>query len=110
MKYTDLDYRIASNFQESDESIEDGLKRVKSTPEPREQKFKIGTRVKIADDLGNRMSSRFPSGCNATVVYTYAHIFDDDAVEDYCLDVDGHGEIRWYLEHQLTEIVGDNNE
>ena len=37
-----------------------GLERVKTTPEPKGQKFPIGTRVMIDDDLGPTMS-HFPT-------------------------------------------------
>lgn len=79
------------------------LNRVKKTPEPKGQKFPIGTRVRIADDLGSSMS-HFPKGVAATVMYTYGHAYDDDDVKNYCLDIDGIGKTSWYYEHQLTAI------
>ena len=80
-----------------------GLDRVKKTKIPEGQKYAPGTRVRIADDLGSCMS-HFPSGVNATVKYTYAHAYGGKDVTHYCLKVDGHGEISWYYEHQLTKI------
>ena len=74
-----------------------------TTPEPAGQKFPIGTRVRIADDLGRSMK-HFPSGCNATVEYTDAHAFGGD-VKSYALIVDGIGSEAWYDESQLTEIT-----
>ena len=80
-----------------------GLDRVKNTPVPEGQKYAPGTRVRIADDLGSSMQF-FPKGRNATVKYTYAHAYGKEDVESYCLDIDGHGEVSWYKEHQLTPI------
>lgn len=89
--------------------------KVRNDPEPKSQKFSIGTRVRIDDDLGDFMQY-FPKGKNATVLYTYAHAFMDISVSDnlkaytglesdsYALDVDGVGFISWYRENQLTAI------
>lgn len=79
------------------------MTRVKNTPEPAGQKFPIGTKVKIAKDLGPRMP-HFPSGIQGTVNYVYAHAFGGDNVTSYCLNVEGAGNIAWYEEHQLTEV------
>jgi len=81
-----------------------GMRRVTETPEPPGQKFPCGSRVRIKDDLGSRMS-HFPSGKLATVVHVYAHAFGGSNVESYCLDIDGHGQVAWYHEHQL-ELEG----
>ena len=83
-----------------------GLRNVESDPEPRGQKFPIGSRVYIQQDLGPCMS-HFTSGCSATVKYTYAHAYGGEDILSYCLDVDGHGEISWYKEHQLTLLEGE---
>lgn len=80
-----------------------GQHRVRTTKVPKGQKFPIGARVKIAKNLGSSMR-HFPSGVGATVRYTYAHAYGGDDVKSYCLDVDGHGEISWYHEHQLTLV------
>jgi len=72
-------------------------------PEPRGQKFPVGSRVRIADDLGSSMS-HFQSGVNATVCYTYAHAYGGDDVKSYCLDIDDYGKVSWYEEWQLTAI------
>ena len=80
------------------------LKRMESKPEPEGQKFPIGTRVRIADDLGPTMS-HFPSGVNATVQYVYAHAYGGSDVRSYCLNIDGRGSSAWYYERQLTEIT-----
>lgn len=82
---------------------EQGLLRVKNTPEPKGQKFLIGTRVKISDYLGKSMS-HFPSGKLATVLYTYAHAYWGNDVKSYCLDVDGIGSVAWYDESQIESI------
>lgn len=83
-----------------------GLELVKTTPPPKGQKYPPGTRVRIADDLGSSMA-HFESGKNATVRYTYAHAYGGDDVDSYCLDIDGHGEVSWYHEHQLTPIAAN---
>jgi len=80
-----------------------GIENVKNKPVPKGQKFQPGTRVKIIDDLGTSMS-HFPSGKEATVKYTYAHAYGGDNVKNYCLDIDGVGEVSWYYEHQLQTI------
>ncbi len=80
-----------------------GLKNVEETPEPSGQKFPNGSRVRIADDLGQSMS-HFESGKDATICYTYAHAYGGDNCKIYCLDIDGVGEVSWYNESQLTAI------
>lgn len=92
-----------SKLSDAQEYNKQAMKRVRTTPEPKGQKFPCGCRVRIADDLGPSMS-HFVSGRNATVKYTYAHAYGGDDVQSYCLDVDGEGEISWYEEHQLTRI------
>lgn len=84
-----------------------GLERVKTTPPPKGQKYPPGTRVRIAYDLGSTMS-HFESGKNATVRYTCAHAYGGDGVRSYCLDIDGHGEVSWYYESQLTPIAANS--
>jgi hypothetical protein len=79
---------------------------VASTPEPGGQKFPNGSRVRIADDLGDAMG-HFQSGVNATIGYTYAHAYGGTDVKSYCLYIDDGGEAAWYYEHQLTAIEGD---
>ena len=80
-----------------------GMGRVANEPEPDGQLFPCGSRVRIADDLGEFMS-HFESGKNATVKYTYAHAFGGGNVKSYCLDIDGVGQVSWYYEYQLTAI------
>lgn len=80
-----------------------GMLKVATEPEPVGQKFPCQSRVRIADDLGDTMS-HFRSGCDATVLYTYAHAFGSDDVTSYCLDLDGDGRVSWYREWQLTAI------
>lgn len=82
------------------------MSRVQSEPEPEGQKFPVGSRVRIADDLGRSMY-HFPSGVDATVMYTYAHAYgthQPDDAKTYSLDVDGRGSHAWYRENQLTAI------
>jgi len=82
---------------------------IATKPEPKGQKFPIGTRIRIADDLGTPMS-HFPKELDATVKYTYAHAFGGKDVKSYCLDIDGYGQVAWYFEHQLTEITPEKND
>lgn len=80
------------------------MKQDKWNPTPKGQKFKIGTRVKIAKDLGRTMTPHFKSGCEATVAHSYKQMFGGDNVTSYCLNVEGKGLVSWYYEHQLTEV------
>lgn len=82
---------------------EAGMIRIKVEPEPKGQKYPIGTRVRISKDLGESMR-HFASDVNATVQYTYAHAFGGSDVKSYCLDVDGKGSSAWYKEWQLTAL------
>lgn len=83
------------------------LERSKTTPIPSFQKYPPGARVRIATDLGPTMA-HFPSNQDATVVYTYAHVYGGGRPgvngDIYCLDVDGVGKVLWYYEHQLSPI------
>ena len=78
-----------------------GELRTKLTKEPEGQKFPVGSRVFIAEDLGDSMS-HFPKGKEAIVEYTYAHAFGGSNVKSYSLNVDGEGSHAWYYEEQLT--------
>lgn len=89
--------------REANGIYQQGLVKVKTTPEPKGQKFHIGARVKIADDLGSSMS-HFPSGKLATVEYTYAHAYGGEDVKSYSLIVDGIGSVAWYHEAQLENV------
>ena len=80
-----------------------GISNVENNKEPKGQKFPRGSRVRIVDDLGGHMS-HFPSGCDATVMYTYAHAYGGNDVTRYCLSLDGIGEVSWYEEWQLTAL------
>lgn len=84
---------------------EQGIWNVKNTPEPKGQKFPVGSRVYIQKDLGPSMS-HFTSDCYATVEYVYCHAFPHNGmdVESYSLDIDGHGSSAWYEENQLTAV------
>jgi hypothetical protein len=81
---------------------QEGLDRVKTTPMPKGQKFPIGARVRIADNLGPYMSHFTGKGKTATVKYTYSHVYGGSNCKDYCLDIDGEGSSSWYGEDQLT--------
>ena len=96
-----LDYE--TRFAQANANYQSALERVKTTPPPEGQLYAPGTRVRIADDLGSMMS-HFPSGLDATVLYTYAHAYGGDDVKSYCLDLDGRGSCSWYKEHQLSLI------
>jgi hypothetical protein len=80
-----------------------GLANVCERPEPTGQKFSVGSRVKIADDLGESMR-HFPAGKLATVEFTYAHAYGGGDNKSYSLNVDGIGSIAWYHEEQLSGI------
>jgi len=86
---------------------QNGLERVKTTPEPEGQKFPCGSRVHIAADLGAHMS-HFPCDKDATVEYVYSHAYGQMNgginVKDYSLIIDGLGTHAWYDESQLTAI------
>ena len=84
---------------------QNGLSRVRNTSQPKGQKFSIGDRVFIAKDLGKYMS-HFPSGEWATVMYTYAHAYGGNNIKSYCLNIDNHGKVSWYYEHQLSYDQG----
>jgi len=97
-----MDYQ--QRFAEASAYHQASLRRVAETPPPAGQKFAPGERVKIAEDLGRHMS-HFPAGKMATVRYTYAHAYgttDERSLTQYCLDIDGTGEISWYDECQLS--------
>ena len=95
-----------SMFEEAQANFDAGMERVATTSEPKGQKFPNGSRVRIADDLGDGMS-HFQSGVNATVLHTYAHAYGGNDVKSYALDIDGYGHTAWYYEHQLTAIEED---
>ena len=80
-----------------------GLDRVRDTPEPENQKFANGSRVHIKV-IEEPWMSHFEDDCDATVVYTYDHMFGGGDVKSYCLDIDGVGRVSWYEEHQLEQI------
>lgn len=90
-----------ARFLEVNEYHNEVMERVRTTPEPKNQKFPCGSRVMIVDDLGPNMSY-FTSGVGATVIYVYAHAYGGNDVESYCLDVDGEGKVSWYYESQLS--------
>lgn len=85
---------------------EQGLLNVKNNPEPEGQKFSVGSRVYIQENLGESMS-HFRSGCKATVEYVYSHAYPQNGmdIKSYSLNIDGYGSSAWYEEHQLTKIV-----
>ncbi|MCK9576573.1 MAG: hypothetical protein M0R51_11675 [Clostridia bacterium] len=70
------------------------------------QKFHKNDHVMIAKDLGKQMA-HFPSGIDAVVIGSYNDQFGSGDIENYTLYVNGHGEVSWYEEWQLTLI--DNN-
>ncbi len=85
----------------------EAMKRVSTNPEVEGQKFPIGCRVRICDDLGSSMR-HFNSGCNATVEYTYAQAYGGTDTDLYSLKIDNYGQVSWYHEWQLTEIKAEN--
>ena len=98
------EWRDARNRNQEAKGIHQaGMERVRTQPVPTGQKYAPGTRVRIDDHLDSTMA-HFPSGKNATVRYTYDHAFGGGDIDSYCLDIDGHGEVAWYYEGQLTPI------
>ena len=89
-----------ANSAQANSIYDQDLLGIKNTPEPKGQKFHVGARVKIADNLGPSMP-HFPSGKIATVLYTYAHAYGGDDVKSYCLYINGVGLVSWYFEEQL---------
>lgn len=84
----------------------EGKRRVASEPPPEGQKFKPGTFVRIATDLGPSMK-HFKKDTFAKVEHTYSHAFGGSDVWSYCLlvkhDEEWHS-VAWYKEDQLTQI------
>lgn len=82
-------------FAQASSIYAQGIERVRTTPPPEKQKYKPGTRVLIAKDLGPSMSHFPGKGMKATVLCTYAHAYGGDDVNSYSLDIDGYGEVAW---------------
>ena len=77
-----------------------------------EQKFKTGTIVRIADDLGGAMSHFMGKGGEAVVEYTYDQKYGGGNIKSYSLillDEKGHpyNSCSWYGEEQLTLVEED---
>lgn len=82
------------------------------------QKFRKGDLVRVADDLGPSMRHFYGAGKEAIVVGSYSDQYggdlvvadegveddDQEAPEDYSLLFEGHGQVSWYCEDQLTLI------
>ena len=93
-----------SRLLEANSYYEQGMVRVKTTPQPKKQKYAVGARVKIDDEMPPWMS-HFPKGKPATVLHTYAHAYGGTDVKSYALDIDGEGFTAWYDEAQLAPIT-----
>jgi hypothetical protein len=73
------------------------------------QKFFLGDRVRIAQDLGPSMS-HFEKDCEAIVMYSYAEQYDGTGkdVDQFSLYIlPNRGEVSWYYANQLTLIEPD---
>ena len=70
------------------------------------QKFKKGSLVRIAKDLGDSMS-HFTADRDAVVLYSYAEECGGENTDSYGLHIEGNGHSAWYEEHQLTLIEED---
>lgn len=72
---------------------------------PKNQKFRHGDLVRVADDLGSSMA-HFTKSCNAIVMASYYEQFGGSSTKDfdYTIFIEGGGETSWYHEHQLTFI------
>ncbi|MEE9374511.1 MAG: hypothetical protein V3V00_15760 [Saprospiraceae bacterium] len=78
------------------------------------QKYKRGSKVRIADDLSKDGMGHFTSGCNAIVEYTYAQKYRGSNFKSYSLILLDENDkpfnsSAWYLEHQLT-LIDENIE
>ncbi len=65
------------------------------------QKFAKGDLIQIAKDLGPCMR-HFTADCRGIVVGTYAQQYGGNNIKAYTIYLEGHGEVSWYEEHQLT--------
>jgi len=101
LRHEDINMDYETRKAQAEGMRKQGLDNVENDKEPEGQKFPCGSRVHIADDLGGSMS-HFTSGCDATVLCTYAHAYGGDDFKSYSLDIDGLGEESWYEEGQLT--------
>ncbi len=70
-----------------------------SKPEPKGQKFSRGSKVKVVDSYWPEYIGRV-----ATVMYTHAHAFDSDSVENYSLMFDDGCEVSWFIAEGLEEV------
>lgn len=69
----------------------------------KKQKFPIGTKVRIKDELPSS-KAHFPKGVEAYILYTYAYAYGYSSERDfrtYALDIDGKGKTAWYDESEL---------
>ena len=67
----------------------------------KKQKFQKGDYVRVAKDLGPCMT-HFKKDCDAVVIGSYADQYSGDDIESYTIYIEGHDEISWYHEWQLT--------
>lgn len=75
-----------------------GLSRVSNEPPPAGQKFQPGTRVRLKEKYW------YEAGTEATVEYAYAHAYGGKDVDQYSLNVDGHGTCAWFPESVLEFV------
>lgn len=100
-------YGYSERFEEAKAILAAGMARVRNTPEPAGQKFRNGSFVWIAKDLGDSMR-HFENDRPARVEHTYAHAFGGQDVESYSLLIRGEAKwysVSWYYESQLTPIT-----
>ena len=73
----------------------------------KKQKFKVGTFVHVAKDLGSMMS-HFENNVDAIIGYTYAQKYGGTDNKSYSLYLIKNGKVynsvAWYEEHQLTAL------
>ena len=65
-------------------------------------KFCKGDRVRVQTLPGSYICH--PQNVNGTVVYNYRERYDCGADTDYCIDIDGSGQVSWFPEEFLTAI------
>ena len=97
-EFIDMEYE--NRLAQAKEYHAQGLNRVATTPAPSNQKYPIGTRVRI-----NRKARHFFNNKKASILYTYAHAYGGNDTKNYCIDIDGFGQVSWYGEDELTPIA-----
>jgi len=67
------------------------------------QKYAVGERVKIADEMPSWMS-HFRAGEEVDVLYSYGQSCGGDSADSYGVEFDDGSSCAWYDESQLTPV------